>query len=396
MVILRSRFALSHYHLQAPRNATTATSKMNQSPSSSLPDILARRLIQEQELQIVIVNELMRRKLLERSSTDSHKFVLDRRHNAPSKLSENIALGNSNSVFTGIIGKGVHPVDYMRGSMALSKVKTSAVKRVQQNIKLSTHDKQRRDRLQDMLLAEESVSSPSVSCDKKTISPRKERENHNTVTAPRRHVVKLNLGTLIASPATEYQGSVSHRGSFTERHSDNSSRYEIAFTSARFAKIEHASATLDVKTSSFPSKSELDVKASQPLEISLLMDSTTRGVSSQLHSVNSSLGREHYDIGSFKRDSRRSKAVFSEIPRILGSSAAPGFIRKVHSLRSILAHPVSCHLPTTLDHSRTHSFSHNQFADYQSESHRDIQDLNVLIKKYDSNILKSTVQTSND
>jgi hypothetical protein len=228
-----------------------------------------------------------------------------------------------------------------------------------------------------MLLAEESVSSPSVSCDKKTISPRKERENHNTVTAPRRHVVKLNLGTLIASPVSEHHGSMSHRGSFTERHNDNSSRYEIAFTSARFAKIEHASATLDVKTSSFPSKSELDVKASQPLEISLLMDSTTRVVDSQLQSVNSSLGRENNDIGSFKRESRRSKAVFSEIPRILGSSAAPGFIRKVHSLRSILAYPVSCHLPTTPDHSRTHSFSHNQFSDYQSESHRDIQDLNI-------------------
>jgi hypothetical protein len=379
---------------------------MNQSPSSSLPDILARRLIQEQELQIVIVNELLRRKLLERSSIDSHKFVLDRRHIAPSNLSEHTAPGNSkNSVFTGIIGKSVHNVDSVRdslppdvfnGNLALSKVKNLEVKRVQRSIKPSIHDQQRRNRLQDMLLAEESISSPSVSCDKKTISPRKERENLTAMIAPRRHVVKLNLGTLIASSAVEHRGSISHRSSLTERYSDNSSRYEIAFASARCAKIEPTSATLDVNPSSFQSSSELDVKASEPSEISQLIDSTTRSVNSQLQFVDSSLGRDPCNIGSFKQDSRRSKTVFSQTPHILGSSVAPGFIRKVHSLRSILAHPVSCHLPTTPEHSKSHCFSHNQFADNHSEFQKDAQDWNVLIKKHDTNILKSTVKTSQD
>ena len=158
---------------------------MNQSPSSALPDILARRLIQEQEFQQVIVHELMRRKLLERSSLDSHKFVLDRRHNSHKDATDSSFVGHGNLVFTGIIGKGVaHPIDFERGAgqnsyATISNTKASSSRRTLQNMKLYLHDKIRRDRLQDMLLSEHSISSNSVSIEKKTISPRKERESSN-------------------------------------------------------------------------------------------------------------------------------------------------------------------------------------------------------------------------
>jgi hypothetical protein len=388
---------------------------MNQSPSSALPDIVARRLMQEQELQIVIVNELMRRKLLERSSTDSHKFVLDRQHIASSKLSDFSSVENPNSVFTGIIGKGVgHPVDSEHGAvradanrnLTLSSVKNSVVNGVQGNkSKLSAQDKQRRERLQEMLLAENGISSPSISCDKKTISPRnkktisprKERENHNTMMAPRRHVLKLNLGALITSSAAQLCSPSSHRGSFSERHSRNSSRYEIAFTSARCANVEQPSSTLNQKPSILQSNSsELGTSAGEIAETSFLRNSTTLGNILQPQSVKSSLGNYVTDAACSKRDSHRSKAVPPEIARISGSSAAPGFLRKVHSLRSMLAHPVSCHLPTTPEHPQTHSFSHTQSKDYHLESTWEVQDWGVLIAKYDSNILKSTVKMSND
>jgi hypothetical protein len=130
---------------------------MSQSSSSALPDVLARRLMQEQELQQVIVDELMRRKLLERSTTDSHKFVLDPRHNTHVKRP-------LHSVFNGIIGKSVgHPVDSecgsvqtgKRGSLILSNVKVSSLKTSQRHIKVNSKDKLRRERLQDTLLEEQ-------------------------------------------------------------------------------------------------------------------------------------------------------------------------------------------------------------------------------------------------
>lgn len=376
---------------------------MNQSPSCALPDIIARRLMQEQELQIVIVNELMRRKLLERSSKDSHKFVLDRQHNASSKLSDPKTVGKPNSVFTGIIGKCVgHPTDSERGTMrtdangdpALLNAKKTSVNKAQKRIKSTSNDKQRRDRLQDMLLAEESMASPSVSCDKKTISPRKERENLNTMMAPRRHVLKLNLGALISSPAAEHCNPSSNRGSCTERHSENSGRYEIAFTSARCTKVEHASPTLDSKPSSFECNSELDAKACEISETSLLRNSTTPGIGLNFEPGESSLGKYPCDVVISKRDSHRSKAVLPEISHILGSSVAPGFLRKVQSLRSHLANPVSCHLPTAPEHPNMHSFSYSQSQFCLLESQSD--DWSALIAKYDSSILKSMVKTSND
>ena len=376
---------------------------MTQAPSSALPEILARRLIQEQELQQVIVHELMRRKLLEKSSPDSHKFVLDRRHNSHKDAPDTSFVAHKNSIFSGIIGKGVaHPIDFERGAAqnscaTISNAKASSSRRTQQNIKSHSHDKIRRDRLQDMLLSEQSISSTSVSIDKKTISPRKERENLQTMIAPRKHVLKLNLGALMTSSAIEHQTTSprSDRGSFTERHTGDSTRFVIAFSSARNAKIERSSADPDLKPSIFQKMAESDTKTLESSETNFRSHTHSAGfnsLSQQNQCLNASLGACPSDIGSSDKHSQRPKLV-PEIPRHLGSSAPPGFIHKVQSLRSILANPVLTHLPNSPEHPITHMCPRTQIADSHPVPKGDVHDWNFLISKYDSRILKPTIKT---
>lgn len=377
---------------------------MTQTPSSALPEILARRLIQEQELQQVIVHELMRRKLLEKSSPDSHKFVLDRRHNSLKDAPDSSFAAQKNSIFSGIIGKGVAhpPIDFERGAAqnscaTISNAKASSSRRTQQNIKSHSHDKIRRDRLQDMLLSEQSISSTSVSIDKKTISPRKERENLQTMIAPRKHVLKLNLGALMTSSAIEHQTTSprSDRGSFTERHTGDSTRVVIAFSSARNAKIERSSADPDLKPSIFQKLAESDTKTLESLDTNISSRTLSAGfnsLSQRNQPLNASLGACLSDIGSSDKHSLRPRFV-PEIPRHLGSSAPPGFIRKVQSLRSILDNPVLIHLPNTPEHPITHVYPRTQIADSHPEPKVDVLDWNLLVSKYDSRILKPTIKT---
>ena len=370
---------------------------MTQFYSPAPPDVVARRLMQEQELQQVIVNELMRRKLLEHSTTDSHKFVLDPQHNALPALRKFSAAVDVNSVFTGIIGKGVgFPVGSERvsvrtdkkGDLTLSNVKIFSVKRAQRSIKLHTNDKLRLDKLQDMLLEEQlihSIPGVSVSCDKKTISPRKERDNLNTIMAPRRHVLKLNLGALMTSPAVELHSQTSPRGSFTERCNGDSGRFVIAFASARSKKIEHGSAILDPAASSFQNNPDFETTALDN-NVTLHKHTSTLGAGSQ-QSI-APVAKRPFEIKRDSKFSRRSDASFPEIPRIMGSSAPSGFLSKVHSLRSLLTNPVSCHLPTTPELPTANIYAHSQSADCYPQSSRDVQDWSILIAKHESRILK--------
>jgi hypothetical protein len=376
---------------------------MAQSSSPALPDVLARRLMQEQELQQVIKNELMRRKLIEHSSADSHKFFLDPSHNLRPKPPDFAKVGISNSVFTGIIGKGVgYPVGSERSSvqtdksgkkMILSSMKAHSEKRVQPNVKLHSNDRLRQNRLQDMLLEEQleqSISSAWGSCDKKAMSPRKERENLSNIMSPRKHVLKLNLGALTTSPAVEHSNLVNPRGSFTERQNGDSSRFVIAFTSARSAGFEGGSATLTLKPSSFQNNSDCGTKTHEIIE-ALPSQSNARGVGFQ-QSNNCFQGKRACEVKSYSTHSHISKAVFSDFPHIMGSAAPPGLISKINSLRSILTNPVSCHVPVTPEHPTAHIYSHTPSTDRYLPSSRDAHDWNDLILKYESHILKPKPQ----
>lgn len=367
---------------------------MSQSSSSALPDVLARRLMQEQELQQVIVDELMRRKLLESSTTDSHKFVLDPRHNTHVKRP-------LHSVFTGIIGKSVgQPVHSergsvqteKRGSLTLSNVKVSSMKTSQRHIKVNSKDKLRRERLQDILLEEQleqSISLTSVSCDKKQISPRKERENLNSIMAPRRHVLRLNLGALMTSPATEQHRLISPRGSFTERCNGDASHFGVAFASARSTKLEQSPSILDLKPS-IQMNVESDSKQGQKITEARFSHQSTL-VAGTRQCDNTSLAKFPVEI---KRDSQRSKAIFvPDTPRICGSSVPSTFLRKVHSLRSILTKPMSCHVPNAPDPPFMHSHSHVPSTFCHQDSLGNVQDWSVLISKYPSQILKPKLET---
>lgn len=367
---------------------------MSQSSSSALPDVLARRLMQEQELQQVIVDELMRRKLLERSATDSHKFILDPRHNTHVKRP-------LHSVFNGIIGKSVgYQVDSQRGSvqtekrdsLTLSNLKVSSLKTSHRHIKVNSKDKLRRERLQDILLEEQleqSISSASVSCDKKQISPRKERENLNIIMAPRRHVLRLNLGALMTSPATEQHRLISPRGSFTERCHGDASHFGVAFASARNTRFDQPPSILDLKPS-IQVTVESDSKQRHEIKEAPISHESTLGAGTR-QCDNISLAK--FPVG-IKRYSQRSKALFSpDTPRICGSSVPSTFLRKVHSLRSILTNPVSCHVPNAPDppFMRSHSLVQSTFCN--QECLGDVQDWNVLISKYPSQISKPKLKT---
>jgi len=374
---------------------------MLQSPS--LPDIVAWRLLREQELQQVIVHELLRRKLHERAATDSHNFVLDRQHNLQPKPAEFSAVGNGSSVFTGIVGKSVGPTiasehrsvrTDKNGNLSIfPNAKAPAKKNIERKIKVNSYDKLRRDRLQDMLLAEQSFPTDSVSYGRKMISPRKEgRDNLFATMAPRRHVLSLNLGALVSSPAPEHHSTASPRASLTDRHKDDSSHFVISFSSARSVRTT----TLDLKHSS-QTIAEFDPKSPDMSE-NLAIHSTTLGLGSQPHSLNTILGEgcPHF---SSTRNLHKSKPFFAENPHvsaILGTSAPPGFLHKVHSLRSILANPVSCHLPATVVHPTTHNYTNPQTSDHhQQESSGDFEEWNSLIAKYDSQILKPSTRSLN-
>ena len=371
--------------------------------SASLPEIVAWRLLQEQELQQVIVHELLRRKLDERTSADAHKYVLDRR-NLPTKPSDVSAVGDCNAVFTGIIGKGVFPTvaaehrsvrTDKNGNLSIfPNAKASAKKQIGQKIKLNSNDKLRRDRLEEMLLAGQSCSADSISCVRKKNSPRKERKENlgtSTMLAPRR-VLSLNLGPLVSSPAPEHHITANLRGSFTDRRKDDSSHFMISFSSARCVRRDanDTITTLDLKQNSSQNIAELGLKSPEMSE-KLASYSSAISVGPQPHHLNSFLGEGFPHSDSPIRNSQSSKHVFPDscrVSSILGSSAPPGFLHKVHSLRSILANPVSCHLPATIEHPTLHHYTHSQI----SESHQESTGVNdtwsALIAKYDSQILK--------
>ena len=378
------------------------SSLMPQSLPSTLPDILAQRLMQEHELQQFIVHELMRRKNLEHSSTDAHKFVLDRRHNGPPKLPDSRVNGFPNSVFTGIIGKGVGlPVDEhgtdINGNLFFANTKASVALRTQRNHKVDSHGKIRRDWLPDTLLGEKNVAPVSLVSEKKMISPRRERENHNIVSSPRRHVLKLNLGTMMQSQVLEHHSLTSCQGSFSERHKGSeriqrskgdSSRFGYSFTSARStnSKDNTFMDQLDLKPPSFDCCSEI---SSKPCGISETPLSQT--VTSGFSQPQLPLRRAPDNSDSSTRKLPRSKASVPQIHHMLGSSAPPSFLRKVLNLRSVLANPVSCHVPNTPEYPFNQIHSQTQ-SSANIDSKGGGEDWKTLITKYDSRILKPTIK----